>query len=373
MWVVLLRTGMRPTEGVSTVIRRGWPIEDRGKTTCRSDEMCRLSLRLINTVDDMSETVTCPRCGSIVPALSPIETGFRLQIQEMTEEGQLPDMVCTKCIGELKRATSHGAKLRAHAKAKEDQRNQLWVGRVNLIKAARQQMSAKKYSEAAVSYEKYIRSLEIVFECKPGELTPEHFRAKAHQKELTVLASSLWDLVCIYDTSPRYGSRMAKACDKLMEFARFTPVYASIVRKAQSMERKANNPAVIRKFLKAADSRRAFCFIAQAVFDDSPDPDLQTLVNFRRHGLEPSWLGRQFVAMYYRLSPWWAQQLMGPLAAFRRPVRCLLQTLARSRWMRPFRPYPEGGRDRAPEPGGQTARADQHLGHSQDQGMEGMR
>lgn len=278
---------------------------------------------------NMPEATSCPRCGNNVQQLVPIETGLRLQLQQESGEGSVPEQVCLKCFNDLRAAGSQGAKLRAHAKAKEEHRTKLWGARVNLVKQARRQMQAKQYSDAAVSYEKYIKTIEIVFDAKSGSLTPEHFRNKAHQKELTVLTSVLWDLVCIYDTSPRFGSRIQKASDKLIQFAPFTPIYAAIVKKAQGFERRANNPKVIRKFLKGADARRGFCFIATTVFANQPAPEVAILLRFRREILEPSPFGRVVIAIYYRLSPPLAFVLDQYLSLLHPPVRWGLRMIAR--------------------------------------------
>ncbi len=70
-----------------------------------------------------------------------------------------------------------------------------------LIKKARMCMSQKLYSEAAMSYEKYLKILDIVFDVKKGDrLKPEAFKDSARTTELTVVASVYWDLLRIYDT-----------------------------------------------------------------------------------------------------------------------------------------------------------------------------
>ena len=252
---------------------------------------------------------TCPRCGSGVPHLVPVDAGLKLRLQESGEDSNVPDQVCIKCFNELRKVSSHGAKLRAQAKQREEQRMRLWNARVGLIKSAREQMKNKGYSDAAVTYEKYIKSLEIVFDAKPGMLSPDNFKQKAHQKELTVITSVYWDLVCIYDTSPRYGSRMHKAADKLAEFARFTPIYPSIIKKAQSFQRKCNNPRVIKRFLKNADSSRPTCFIATAAFPERPSMEVATLVAFREQVLKNSSAGSTLIDLYYYFSPNIAQAI----------------------------------------------------------------
>jgi hypothetical protein len=115
----------------------------------------------------------------------------------------------------------------AQEKAKEQHRLQLWKSRVGLIKRARALMSRKMYNEAAVGYEKYIRILEIVFNCKKGEpLTPTNFKDSARTSELTVVTSVYWDLLRIYDSSDKYLERQQIAARQLAVFVQFTPILA---------------------------------------------------------------------------------------------------------------------------------------------------
>ena len=184
----------------------------------------------------------------------------------------------------------------------------LWKSRVNLIKKARQSMIDKSFSEAAVAYEKYIKVLEVVFECKPGELNPEQFKDAARTQELTVVASVYWDLIRIYDTSEIYGERQATAAKKLSQFLRFTPIFPDILRKAESFQKTAKNPAVIKNFLKMTSENKGRCFIATAAFEYH-SPEVQILTQFRDSCLLQTVAGKAFVSAYYKLSPPLAQVL----------------------------------------------------------------
>src|SRR5690606_19768165 len=104
----------------------------------------------------------------------------------------------------LGKNVSKGVKLLAEKKARQQNKVMLWKNRVNLVKQARQLMEAKAFSDAAVAYEKYFRVIEMVYDLKPGELHPKVFNSSIRSKELTLITSILWDLLRIYDTSPRY-------------------------------------------------------------------------------------------------------------------------------------------------------------------------
>ncbi|MES3039312.1 MAG: CFI-box-CTERM domain-containing protein [Bdellovibrionota bacterium] len=201
-------------------------------------------------------------------------------------------------------AESRGGVLLAQAKAREQQRLQLWKSRVNLVKQARALMGQKMFSEAAVAYEKYIRILEIVFSCKKGErLTAEHFRESARTSELTVVASVYWDLMRIYDSSDRYGDRQQIAAEQLVKFARFTPIYPDIVRKAEGFTKSAKHPGVFKYFLKQANKDRPRCFIATSAFDSGYSVEVLELRRFRDTVLKENSIGRFFVLYYYKFSP----------------------------------------------------------------------
>lgn len=95
----------------------------------------------------------------------------------------------------------------------------MWKTRVTLVKQGRNAMARKSYSDAAINSEKYLRVLEVVFDKKSAS-SPETFKDSARTKEITVVASVLWDLIRIYDMTPRYGDRQKKAAVKLVSFLR---------------------------------------------------------------------------------------------------------------------------------------------------------
>jgi hypothetical protein len=179
----------------------------------------------------------------------------------------------------------------------------LWRNRVGLIKQAKQSLAQKNFPEAAVAFEKYLRVLEIVHDLKPGGLKPELFRGAAKQQEITVITSVYWDLMRVYDSSPTYAERQMKAAEKLAEFARFTPIYGHIMRKAEAQSRIAKNNAAFRHFLKISNTKRPRCFIATSAFDSYTDETVMALCEWRDQKLKRTWLGRKLVYCYYRVSP----------------------------------------------------------------------
>ncbi len=249
--------------------------------------------------------IQCPRCGIQVTELHPVDPELISKLQA-AGESNLPPQVCAGCISDLKRtvATSSGGVLMQQERAREQHRLQLWKSRVMLIKKARMCMGQKLYSEAAISYEKYLKILDIVFDIKKGEkLKPEAFKESARTTELTVVASVYWDLLRIYDTHEKYQDRMMNAAKQLSMFIQFTPIYPDIIRKAESFQKTAKNPQIVKQFLKMSDKERPRCFIATSAFENPAALEVMQLRAFRDTQLRTHNWGRKFIAVYYKYSP----------------------------------------------------------------------
>ena len=228
---------------------------------------------------------------------------MRLALQEAGKSDGLPDKVCPVCYQELATYVPQGAKLRFERKAQEANKMNLWKTRVTLVKQGRTAMTKKNFSAAAIAYEKYIKVLEVVYDCPPGELKPSHFKNSSRAKELTLIASVYWDLMRIYDSNNRYLHRQQKAGLKLAEFARFTKIYPSLVKNAKAFSKTAKNREVFKNFVKTAQEDRPSCFIATAAFEDSGCFEVHTLRQFRDLYLKERRWGRKFILFYYKYSP----------------------------------------------------------------------
>lgn len=188
-------------------------------------------------------------------------------------------------------------------RAKAERNHKMWQMRLALIQRGQKAMQLKRYSDAVVSYEKYIRILELIFEVPKGQqLTPEVFKESAKTSEMSVLASAYWDLVRIYDTSPQYGDRQSKCASQLALFAHLTPVYTDIVKQAQEFVKTARQPERVKVFLASA-GKTSRCFIATAAYQSPNHSDVMFLRNYRDSVLKQSFLGRKFIYFYYRYSP----------------------------------------------------------------------
>ncbi|RME14345.1 MAG: hypothetical protein D6797_09085 [Bdellovibrio sp.] len=255
---------------------------------------------------EMSEHLeVCPRCGATGTDFLNIESGMRLALQS-TEDGEaLPSKVCGSCYSELAGKVSKGMKLRLEEQAKARNRQIMWKSRVNLIKQARQLMQQKSYSEAAVSYEKYIRVLEIAHDVEKGQLSPEVFNKSIRSKELTVVATAYWDLMRIYDTSSNYRDRMKTAATKLAQFLPYSPIFPDVVRRAESFLKTAKNPDIVKMFLKMCRKNRPRCFVATSVFKAPCSEEIFYLRLFRDKFLKKYMWGRRIICFYYQRSPQW--------------------------------------------------------------------
>lgn len=214
----------------------------------------------------------------------------------MTDDGKSNDVPST-ITG---RSTGY---LVALEKAKEERKIKLWHNRIAFLKKGNALMQSKLFGEAAVTYEKYLKILEMVYDTKAGELKPEQFKDTARTAELPVITSVYWDLLRIYDTSPSCYDRQRRAAAQLAKFATMTPLYADIVKKAEVFQRQCKNPAAIKLFLDNSAKKRPKCFIATAAFETPLAREVQILRFYRDFYLKKHFLGKNFVFFYYLVSP----------------------------------------------------------------------
>lgn len=223
-------------------------------------------------------------------------------------------------------STGKGSYLVSLEKAKEDRKVKLWHSRLAFTKKGHTFMQSKLFSEAAVVYEKYLKILEMIFECPPGQLNPDHFKESARTAELSVVTSVYWDLLRIYDTSDAYGDRQKRVAIQLAKFAPLTPIFPDLLRKAQIFQKQCRHPEVLKLFITSASNERPRCFIATSAFESPHATEVQILRHFRDQYLKKSFWGRKFVFLYYKFSPTIACAL-DKHVGLKRPVRLALRLL----------------------------------------------
>lgn len=248
--------------------------------------------------------IQCPKCGLQVTELQTLDPETISQLSAVGEP--VTTSICMVCASDLRKtlSLSKGGVLLAQERAKEQYRLDLWKNRVTLIKNARILLNNKNYSQAAITYEKYLKILEIVFALKKGDLlAPNHFKDSARTSEITVLTSVYWDLLRIYDTNEKYAERQMAAARQLAIFVQYSPIFPDIMKRAQSFVKSAKRPQAIKLFIKESSMQRPRCFIASSCFESSFAPEVIYLRLFRDYFLNSSRLGSFLVQVYYTLSP----------------------------------------------------------------------
>lgn len=246
----------------------------------------------------------CPVCQTDNLDLYPIELELREKVKKLDPTYPVGQELCKSCIVDLRRKTlGSGGVLLAQERAKDERKKKLWQSRVALVKQGNALMANKLYNDAAVAYEKYLRLLELVFDCKTGQLNPESLKESAKTAELTVISGVYWDLLRIYDGSDQFADRQKHAAQQLAKFINYTPVFPDIMKKANVFMKSARNPDVVRLFISQAKKKRARCFIATSAFEAPNSLEVHYLRAYRDQTLKQSFWGRKFVYIYYRLSP----------------------------------------------------------------------
>lgn len=133
------------------------------------------------------------------------------------------------------------------------------------------------------------------------------FKDTARTAELPVITSVYWDLLRIYDTSPSLIERQKKAAVQLARFATMTPLFADILKKAETFQRQCKNPAVVKIFFDNSAQKRPRCFIATAAFETPLAKEVQILRFYRDFHLRKHYLGKKFILIYYHVSPYIAR------------------------------------------------------------------
>ncbi len=266
----------------------------------------------------------CPQCGVSTTLLHPIEEGLRLRLEK---EGTpiLFAAVCTSCFKILSKKLSSATLMQAERTIQSNHKKNLWQHRLALIKQAHVFIGRKEHSEAAVCFEKYFKILQLVYEKDFTELDATMFGD--NPKEVTVMCSSLWALVEIYDLHAQYKERQEACAKKVGELMPYTNLFANLAKNAAIKARQGNNPAAYRKLLQAANIKTGNCFIASIAFEDRNDPTLVILRQFRSQVLIRTSAGKNCVRAYYRYSPALANRLQH-FSAVKLILRRVLPVLA---------------------------------------------
>lgn len=271
----------------------------------------------------------CPRCQSTSPNLSPVDHGLRQKFNIVRAGVPLPNALCANCLAEVRSFLAQSSVALVREKSKEESKMRLWRSRVTLLKRGRSLMKKKAFGEAIVSYEKYIKVLEAVFEVSEEGLRPEIFKERMATKELTIITSVYWDLIRVYDTNEKYRPRMTATSNKLIQFAPFTPITLDIVKKAELYKKQARNPDIFKTVIRELMYKRNHCFIATSVFEDQSEWHyVNKLRLFRGQVLMASRSGRFLIKIYYRYSPGVAR-FLDQYPILKLPLKLILKGVVR--------------------------------------------
>ncbi len=249
---------------------------------------------------EISDLTTCQNCGVKSPNLVTVDSGLKLTLAS-SGSTEIPSLVCGNCLKTLKKSASLGSQLKAKEEAKIHHLNSLWKVRFDVVKQARASFQHGEYANSAILYEKYLKILTMAFEKEKTDLVPTQF--SDNPKEITIIVSVLWDLMLIYDSHIKFADKQRESAEMLAKFLRFSPMYNTIVRKAELQVRQGKNATNFRYLLKLCDSSASRCFVANSAFNTRTDPTVRLLCEFRDQYLKQNTLGRVFVMNYYRRSP----------------------------------------------------------------------
>ena len=253
-----------------------------------------------NSNQDVKSLTTCQNCGANDPNLTTLDSGLRLTLIK-AGKGEVPTSVCSRCIKVLRKSASQGAQLQAKEEAQAARKVQLWKGRTEYVKKGRKFLTRAEYADSAIAYETYLKIVTLVVEKDRKDLDPKLFNDKP--KEITIISSVLWDLMLIYASHTKFNQKQLETAELLSKFLRFSPIYNSVIRKAELQARSAKNPQAFKHLLKLCDASSSRCFVANAVFETRTDPSVQALCQFRDQVLRKTSLGRQLIITYYKWSP----------------------------------------------------------------------
>lgn len=248
----------------------------------------------------------CPQCGTNTNLLHPIDQAMKSRLEKQGTSVTF-NSVCTSCFKNLSKQISNASVLQAEQVIQGNFKQNLWKNRLALLKQARISVGRQEHAEAAIFYEKYLKVIQYVFDKEFSEIDASLFSEQP--REVTVLCSTLWSIVEIYDLHPTYQNRQTECASKLGELLPYTNLFATIAKHATIKLRHAKNPKAYRTLLQKANIKTGNCFIASIAFEDRNDPTLVLLRKFRSQVLVTNPWGKRFVRSYYHYSPAIANRL----------------------------------------------------------------
>jgi hypothetical protein len=192
-------------------------------------------------------TISCPRCQKETEVLMEVPSELQLKLMDISLSESLHSQVCGDCLRTLKGAIGNPSQFKQKQNVDEAHKQALWSSRADLIKRARASSDENHWAHASKNYEAYIQVLETIFEQKPGQLTPDVFRAMAKIEEMKTLILVYWELILIHDG--RNEKLVDTYSEKLAIFGKCSPLKMSLLDKIKDYEPKS----VFKKYIRRTD------------------------------------------------------------------------------------------------------------------------
>lgn len=190
--------------------------------------------------------------------------------------------------------------------AEDERRKQLIKKRLEFITNGLAAAKQKKYAEAVVYYQSYVKLLEDWKGVNDGSLTPANFDYTREMGDLLMLSGLYWDLAKVFDhtESPEKVKLFLHYMEKFILFSKGTtwePMCAEQVRRYLLTNRPKHRQE-FKNALRLLGGKEA-CFIATALSDEIELETIPTLRSFRDEVLRQHAMGRAFIWSYYKAGP----------------------------------------------------------------------
>jgi hypothetical protein len=175
--------------------------------------------------------------------------------------------------------------------------------RFTLTRLAREAARSNDFITAIKNYNGYLRILAEVHNVDPFELNPSMFDPQKDLSELLLIAQVYWELIKIYDKTPKLQEEFQKALNQFVVFTinqQFQIVNAEMLRKYMKTSRSAN----MNELQKAYDKifiESDKCFIASMCF--GADHDITHQLRQFKPWLVSFSVGKNITGIYYHCSP----------------------------------------------------------------------
>jgi hypothetical protein len=190
--------------------------------------------------------------------------------------------------------------------AEDDRRRLLIKKRLEFITNGITAAEQRKYAEAVMYYQSYIKLLEDWKGVSDGALSPTHFDYTKEMGDLLMLSGLYWDLAKVFDRteSPEKTKLFFHYLEKFILFSKGTtwePMCAEQLRRYLLTNRPKHRAEFKNAFKMLGGSET--CFVATALSDEIELETIPTLRRFRDEVLKHHRMGRAFIRVYYAIGP----------------------------------------------------------------------